>query len=185
MEILKDAQPSTTVTAGSIIVPKETNPRYVVEAVAIVLGLKPSMCRYVWPHYVAMVRNSPLVPCIRCGAASDAEMVVDVEGPMFLINRTRTVNKEVSMAFKSAKAFVGSATHTRESELMIFNGFCESCLSEVEDQLPPIFRAFVPEDPDITVVRDLVAKALRQGRAYEIAKSLRRVVDRGPRSMPQ
>jgi hypothetical protein len=163
---------------------KEINPKYVVEAVMIQLGLKPSMCGYLWPHYVAMVRRLPLVPCIRCGAASEAEMVCDVEGPAFLINRTRSVNKEVSHAFKSAREYIGSVTHTKESELMIFNGFCEACLMHIEDDLPPALKSVVPEDPDLTKVRDLMGKALRQGHVYEVIKALRRVVDQPVWSTP-
>jgi len=156
---------------------KAVNPRYVVEAVAVQLGLKPSQCAYLWPHYVAMVRRLPLVPCIRCGAASESDFVCDIEGPHFLINRTRSVNREVATAFRIAQDHIGSVAYTKESELMIFNGFCEACLSEIEDKLPPIMKLGVPEDESIKTVRTLVAKALRQGHVSEMIRALRKLVD--------
>lgn len=111
-------------------------------------------------------------------------MVVDIEGPTFLINRTRSVNREVSHAFKAAREYIGSVTHTRESELMIFNGFCEACLMFIEGDLPPALKSVVPEDPDLTKIRELLGKALRQGHSYEVMKALRRVVDQPVRSTP-
>jgi hypothetical protein len=178
MKVLhEDVAPRATTVRADEGVRKEINPKYVVEAVIVQLGLKPSQCNYLWPHYVATVQRQSLVPCIRCGCASESDMVVDVEGPTFLINRTRSVNPEVSKAFKDAREYQGAVTYTKESELMIFNGFCEACLMDIEEYLPPALKSIVPEDPDITVVRDLLAKALRQGHAYEVTKALRRVVD--------
>lgn len=183
MKVLKeDKLPGEETTVKVDEVRKDTNPQYVVEAVAIQLGLKPSQCAYLWPHYVAMVRRMPLVPCIRCGAASESDFVCDVEGPTFLINRTRSVNKEVSTAFRIARGYIGSVAHTKESELMIFNGFCEACLSDIEDTLPPVVKLGVPENESIKVVRTLVAKALRQGYVSEAIRALRALVDPPDRS---
>lgn len=172
-EVLQQGETTTRVDGTD-----KPNPRYVVEAVAVQLGLKPSICGHLWYHYVAMVRRLPLVPCISCGAASEADMVVDVEGPTFLINRTRSVNREVSEAFKAARDYVGSVPHTKESELMIFNGFCEACLMNLEESLPFAMRLGVPESEEVKTLRSLVAKAMRQGHVNETIRALRRVVDR-------
>lgn len=175
MQVLKDAEVAGTTTRADGVQPE--NPKFILEAAAIQIGLKPSICQHLWPHYVAMVRKMPLVPCICCGHLSDAESVWDIEGPVWLINRTRSLNKGVSFAFKRAKEMTGSAYHTKESELWIYNGFCESCLDEVGHDIPHALKLAMPEDPDFTTLRNLVAKALRQGQAYEAARALRRVVD--------
>jgi hypothetical protein len=156
---------------------RELTPKYVIEAVAIQLGLKPSMCSYLWPHYVAMVRRLPLVPCIQCGAASDAENVLDVEGPTFLINRTRAVNREVSAAYKTARESLGSVRYEKESGLLILNGFCEACLLHIEDELPPALKLAVPQSPTTSRLHYLVLKILRQGNVDEAIRALRPLVD--------
>lgn len=178
VEILKDEVSVVGRTATRVSEAEAApNPKYVLEAVAIQLGLKPSMCQYLWLHYVATVRDLPLVPCIQCGAASEKDLVVDIDGPVFLINRTRTIHKEVSVAYKQAREYLGAVAYTRESGLMLFNGFCEACLMMIEDELPPALKLAVPESPDIHVLRDLVAKVLRQDHTYDAIKALRRVVD--------
>jgi len=176
MQILKEDLPAQGTTTRVSEVVKDANPKYIIEAVAVQLGLKPSMCTHLWPHYVAMVRRLALVPCIQCGAASEADMVCDIEGPTFLINRTRAIHKEVSYAFKAARDYLGPVAYTKESELMIFNGFCESCLGLIEDQLPSGLKLSIPTSPDMKTFRNLVAKILRQGLMDEAIGALRRLV---------